>query len=159
MKELVLLHLHEIMERVYFSCSMTMCVCVCLSVTEKISSRTGALIWTRFSLNFCLLVLLGTCWNLVTFGWRSRSQWHNIHFFFMILCELPYCGSQLSYFRSKWNLICRLDMPLVDSHLNFINTEWVITSLPRYLSFLQTIANISVTIEPTNFIHCINIHH
>ena len=43
-------------------------------------------------------------------------------------------------------------MPLVDLGLNLIRFEWVMTSLWRHLSFLQTIVNISNSIEPTNFI-------
>ena len=43
-------------------------------------------------------------------------------------------------------------MPLVELHLNFIEIEWVMTSLWHCLSFLQTIANISISIEPKNFI-------
>ena len=47
--QLVLLHLHEIVEGLYFHCSLSVCVCVCLSVClcvqfscEQNSSRTDA---------------------------------------------------------------------------------------------------------------------
>ena len=70
---------------------------------------------------------------------------------------IHYCGSQLFYVRSNWNVVCRLDMPLVDSHLNFITNEWVVTSLWRHLSFLQTIFKISISIHTTNFILGTNI--
>ena len=56
LKALDLLHLHEIMEGLYFHCSLSVCVSVCLSVclcvslsvSEQIISRTDAPIWTRF---------------------------------------------------------------------------------------------------------------
>ena len=54
-----LLHLHEIMEGLYFQCSLSMClsVCVCVYVSdsacEQNSSGTDAPIWTRVSLNGC----------------------------------------------------------------------------------------------------------
>ena len=53
----VLLHLHEIVEWLYFYCSLSVCVslCVCLLFTyEQYSSRTNVPIWTRLSLNGCL---------------------------------------------------------------------------------------------------------
>ena len=62
MKELVLLHLHEIMERVYFNFSM----CVCVSVCQ----------WTNFQPNGCTKLdavfakffLTGLARNLLKFG-------------------------------------------------------------------------------------------
>ena len=62
-----------------------LCVCVSNSTCEQNSSRTDEPIWTRFSLNGCLAHWLGP-FILVTLGQRSRSQWLNIHFFFIILC-------------------------------------------------------------------------
>ena len=64
------LHLHEIVEGLYFHCSLSvcLCVCVCLSVClsgnscEQNSSRTDAPIWTRFSLNGCFPHWLGPYW-------------------------------------------------------------------------------------------------
>ena len=53
---LFFLHLHEIVEGLYFYCSLSVCVSVCVSVSlcvrlcEQNSSRTDAPIWTRFSL-------------------------------------------------------------------------------------------------------------
>ena len=41
---------------------------------------------------------------------------------------------------------------LVDSLLNFIKIKWVITLLRPHLRFRQTIFNISIGIEATNFI-------
>ena len=57
----LLLHLHKIMEGLYFHCSLSVCLFVCMSVClsgsacEQNSSRTDELIWTQFSLNGCLL--------------------------------------------------------------------------------------------------------
>ena len=103
-----------------------MCLCVCVSVCllfscEQNSSRTDKSIWSRFSLNGCLLHWLKPYWNWWTWDERSRSQWHNIHFL-IIVCYLPYRVSPLSYVRSIWNLVCRWDIPLVDMCLNFIQT-------------------------------------
>ena len=62
------LHLHEIVEWLYFHCSLSLCVCVsvCLCIRnscEQNSSRTNAPIWTPFSLNGCLQHWLGPYWN------------------------------------------------------------------------------------------------
>ena len=38
-------------------------VCLCVSVSERNSSRTGALIWMRFMLHDWLLLWLGPYWN------------------------------------------------------------------------------------------------
>ena len=43
-------------------------------------------------------------------------------------------------------------MPLVGLCLNFIKFEWLMTSLLRHLSFLQTIIHILNFIESTNFV-------
>ena len=56
--ELYFLHLHEIVEGLYFHCSLSVCVSVCLSVCPVFSceqnfSRTDEPIWTQFSLNGC----------------------------------------------------------------------------------------------------------
>ena len=53
------LHLHEIVEGLYFYFSLSVCLCEC----EQNSSRTNAPIWMRFSLNSCLLHWLGPYWN------------------------------------------------------------------------------------------------
>ena len=63
---------HEIVEGLYFHCSLSVCVfvcvCVCVCVRhfacEQNSRRTDAPIWTRFSLNGCLLYWLEPYWNL-----------------------------------------------------------------------------------------------
>ena len=62
----VFLHLHEIVEGLYFHCSLSVCMCVCVCVRnscEQNSSQTDAPIWTRFWLNGCLQHWLGTYWN------------------------------------------------------------------------------------------------
>ena len=95
------LHLHEIVEGLYFYFSLSVCVCmclsVCLSVCEQNADRTTTPILTRSSL---LTAVARTLLKLVTLGQRSRSQWRNIYFSFIILCF----GFQ------------PLDMPLVDLH-------------------------------------------
>ena len=84
-----LLHLHEIVEGLYFRCSVSVCVCVCLCVRH--------FLWTKFQPNGCtdsdavfakwlLPALAQTLLNLVTLGQRSKSKWSNTHFFFIILC-------------------------------------------------------------------------
>ena len=85
---------------------------------------------------------------------RSRSQWQNAKFFFIVFCYLPYFVSQLSKVWSEWNSICRFNIPLVDLCSNFIKIELMMTSLWRHLSFLQTriIVHISYSIEPTHFV-------
>ena len=59
---LQLLHFHEIVEELYFHSNLSVClsvwVYVCVSVSsacEQSSSQTDEPIWTRFSLNGCLL--------------------------------------------------------------------------------------------------------
>ena len=43
------------MKRLYFHCSLSVCLSVCLSVSEQNTSRMYAPFWTRFLLNGCLL--------------------------------------------------------------------------------------------------------
>ena len=58
------LHLHEIVEGLYFHSSLSVCVCLCVRIScEQNSMRTDASIWTRFSLNGCLLHWLRPYWN------------------------------------------------------------------------------------------------
>ena len=84
-----LLHLHEIVEGLYFHFSLSVCVCVCLSVRH--------FLWTKFQPNGCtdldavfakwlLTALARNLLNLVTLSQRSRSHWRNTHFLFIILC-------------------------------------------------------------------------
>ena len=85
-------------------------LCVCVSVCPEF-------LWTKFQPNGCtdldavfakwlLPALARTLLNLVALGQRSRSQWRNINFFFMILYKLPYFVSQLSYVRLKQKNRC-----------------------------------------------------
>ena len=78
-----LLHIHEIVEGLYFHCSLSVCVCVCLCVQF--------FLWTKFQPNGCtdldavfakwlLTAMARTLLNLVTLGQRSRSQWRNTLF-------------------------------------------------------------------------------
>ena len=48
-------------------------------------------------------------------------------------------------------------MPLVDLCLNLIKFEWVMKSLWRHLSYLQTIVHILNSSNPTNFLFCSNV--
>ena len=144
------------MEGLYFHCSLSVCVCVslcvcvsvCVSVClsgsacEKASNRTDALIWTRFLLNGCLSQWIEPYLNW--YPWvKGQGNSDVIPIFFIILCWFPYFVSQLSYVWSKWNLKCRLDIPLVDLCFNFMKCEWVMTSLWRHFRFLQKIVHIS----------------
>ena len=71
---------------IFIAVCLRVCLCVCLNACELNSSRTDASIWTRFSLDGCLLHWLEPYWN----WWSkvSKSQWRNIIFFFIILCWL-----------------------------------------------------------------------
>ena len=62
-------------------------VCLCVRIScEQNSSRTDTPIWTQFLLNGSLQHWLGPYWSWWPWGQRSRSQWLNVHFFFIILC-------------------------------------------------------------------------
>ena len=95
-----------VMFSLQFVCvSVCQWVCPMFSCEQNSSSRTDEPIWSRFSVNGCLPhwlkpysnldivfakwlfpALTWTLLKLVTLGQRSRSQWRNIHFFFIILC-------------------------------------------------------------------------
>ena len=53
--KLSFLHLHEIVEGLYFHYSLSVCVCVYVSDCEQNANRTATPILTRSSLNSCLL--------------------------------------------------------------------------------------------------------
>ena len=83
---IVVLHLHEIVEGLYFHFSLSACVSVCPDF-----------LWTKFKPNewtdldavfakWLLTALARTLLKLVTLVQRSRSQWRNTHFFYLILC-------------------------------------------------------------------------
>ena len=81
------LHLHEIVEGLYFHCSLSVCVCVCPA--ELLLTKIKPNEWTDLDAVFAkwlLPALARTLLNLVTLGQRSRSQWCNTHFFFIIIC-------------------------------------------------------------------------
>ena len=103
-KFISLLHLHEIVEGLYFHFSLSVCLCVCVSVClcvcvcvcVSVCLCVRHFLWTKFQLNGCtdldavftkwlLTALAQTLLNLVTLGQRSRSQWRDTHFFFIIL--------------------------------------------------------------------------
>ena len=69
------------------------CVCVCVSVCLFVYTCVRFCLWTKFQSNGCtvfakglLTALAQTLLKLVTLGQRSRSQWRNTHFFFIVLC-------------------------------------------------------------------------
>ena len=104
-----MLHLHEIVEGLYFHFSLSVCVSVCLCVRY--------FLWTKFQPNECtdldavfakwlLLALARTLLNLVTLGQRSRSQWRNTHFFF-IITSLPCTSALLCLIRMKFGMSLR----------------------------------------------------
>ena len=62
----VLLHLHGIMEGLYFHCSLSLCVCLCVCpalLVNKISAERMHRFGRSFSLNGCLLHWLEPYWN------------------------------------------------------------------------------------------------
>ena len=98
----------------------SVCLCVCVSVCVS-----NVFLWTQFQPNgytdldvvfakWLLTALAWTLLKLLTLGQRSRSKWGNIHFFPYNSLLTSHFVSQLSYVRSKWNLIWCLHMPLVD---------------------------------------------
>ena len=98
-------------------------------------------IWMRLLLNGCLPHWLKPHWN----WWplvkgQGHSHVISIFFFITLLTSLLCISALLCSIKMK--SVCRLDICLVDLCLNFIKMEWVITSLWRHLSFLQTIVNI-----------------
>ena len=124
------LHLYEIVEGLYFYFSLTVCACACLSVNKIPAKRMD-----RYGCSFCQIVAYRTGLDPIEYWWpwvKSQGQSDVISIFFIILCLLPYFVSQLSYDWSKWNLVCRLDMPLVELCLNFIKKiKWMMTSWSR----------------------------
>ena len=65
LQKYVLLHLHEIVEGLYFHCSWSVCLSVCVtgSACEQNFSQRDDPFWTRFSLTGCLPHWLELYWN------------------------------------------------------------------------------------------------
>ena len=82
------------MEGFYFHCSLSVCVSVCLCVcpTLLVNKIPGCTDLDAVSTIWLARILL----KLVTLGQRSRSQWHNIHFFHNSLLTSQRCISALS---------------------------------------------------------------
>ena len=142
------------MEWLYFHCSLFACMSVCLSVNKIPAERMYAY---YFGHSFCYTYMAANCicsdpieidylWSKVKV---SVTQYLLI---VIILYYHHYCESRLSFVRSKSNLVCRLDMPLIEFYLNLIKLRLVMTLLWRHLCFLKTIVNVSISIEPKNFI-------
>ena len=81
------LHLHEIVEGLYFYFSLSVCLCVCVCVCVSVCPE---FLWTKFQPNGCtdldaffakwlLITLAQTLLNLVTLGQRSRSLWPKMY--------------------------------------------------------------------------------
>ena len=78
--------------RGYIFTAVCLCMCVCVCQPVCLSVCLSVCQWTKFQLNGCtdldavfarwlLTALAQTLLKLVTFGWRSWSQWRNIIFF------------------------------------------------------------------------------
>ena len=104
----ILLHLHEIMEGLYFHLSLSVCLCVCLSVRFWLWTKFQPNGWTDLNAVFAkwlLTALAPTLLKLVTLGQRSRSQWRNIHFSFIILfTSLLWIAAMLCPIKMKFSL-------------------------------------------------------
>ena len=85
------LHLHEIVEGLYFHCSLSVCLSVCLCVCVSVCPD---FLWTKFQPNGCtnlyavfakwlLTTLARTLLKLVTLGQRSRSRWPKMYVILM----------------------------------------------------------------------------
>ena len=90
-----LLHLHKIVEGLYFHCSLSVCRSVCLSVCLCVR----LCLWTKFQPNkwtyldavfakWLLTAMTRTLLKFVTLDQRSRSQWRNTHFFLVVYSVL-----------------------------------------------------------------------
>ena len=82
------LQLHEIVEGLYFHCSLSVCLSVCLCVCRSVCPTH--FLWTKFKSNGCtnlnavfvkwlLTGLAKTLLKLVTLGQRSRSLWPKMY--------------------------------------------------------------------------------
>ena len=102
-------HLHEIVDGLYIHCSLYVYVCVwvCLSVwvsvSEQNSSRTDDPIWTRFSLNGCLLLWLRHNWNWWPWGEGQGhsdvisicSSWFSVNFSTLYLSSFMFDQNEI----------------------------------------------------------------
>ena len=84
------LHLHEIVEGLYFHCSLSVCVCVSVCLSVCLSVCPAEFLWTKFQPNawtdldaifakWLLRTLARSLLKLVTLGQRSRSLWQKIY--------------------------------------------------------------------------------
>ena len=135
---------------VYVCVCVSVCLCVQFSC-EQNSSQTDAPIWTRFSLNGCFPHWLKPYW--IWWPWVKGQGYSDVIPIFLynfLLTSLLCISAILCLIKLKFGM--SLSRPLVVLCLNFIKIEWVMTSLWRPLSFLQTIVHISNSIEPINFV-------
>ena len=123
-----------------------MCVCL-IFACEQNSSQTDALIWTRFSLNACLLHWCESFWNW--WPWVKGQGLRN-----SLLTSLLWISALLCPIEVKFGLSLRYDLYrfVFEFHKNQTDDDVIWTLLGRHLSFLQTIVHISNYIDYTNFI-------
>ena len=128
---MILLHLNEIAEGLYFHCSLFVCVPVYLFVCVSVR----LCLWTKFQSNECTDLnvvfakqVLSTL-KLLILGQRSKSQWLTTHFFLhnSLLASLLYISPLLSLIKLKFGM--PLWYALADLYLNFTKTKWVMMSL------------------------------
>ena len=140
----------------YIFIEICLCVCssYCVFASDLNTSPTEAQIWTRFS------HWLGPYWNWWPWvkPWKIKVTVAQYPFSFhnSLLTSLPWISALLCPIIMKFGMSLRY-MPMADLCVNFIQIEWVMTSLWRHLSFLHTIVHISNSIEPTNFLLGTNI--
>ena len=130
------LHLHEIVEGLYFHFSLSVCLCVCLSVCVSDVS-----LWTKFQPNGwtdldavftkrLLTALTRILSKLVTLGQRSWSQWRNNLFLHNSLLTSFFCFSALLY-----SIVMKFGMTLeyalstleMDYHKNWMGDDVLMT--------------------------------
>ena len=133
-------HLHEIVEGLYYHCSLFVCVCMSGSTCEQKSSQTDAPIWTRFLLNDCFLHWLGPCWNwwpCVKGQGHSDSisifsSWFSFNFPTVYLSSLMsvyisalLCLIKLNFGMPLWYVFCRI---VLEFHKNQMMDDVMVTS-------------------------------
>ena len=114
----VFLHLHEIVEGLYFHCSLSVCLCVCVCVCV-----CPDFLWTKFQPNGCtdldaifakwlLNALAQTLLKLVTLGQRSRSRWPKMYVNMMKKIRQKFIS------RHFWNQISSFDWKFYRRHFD-----------------------------------------
>ena len=79
MEKKIFLHLHEIVERLYFHCSLsTVCVSVWICLWTKFQPNR----WTDWDAVFAkwYVALVDLCLNFIKIEWAMTSLWHHLDF-------------------------------------------------------------------------------